>query len=122
MRRYAALIWPIVGTVVMAVLMAYKDAVADQHVTASEWVLVLIAAVSVVQVWLAANLAGYTKIKPIVQAVMAVLGLLVAFITNGLTTNEIIELIILFLSTVGVVVQPGPTTATPVPQVTQNQS
>jgi len=104
------LIWPIVGLIVMAVLTTIQQANADNHITASEWVQVILQALMAFNVWATANLPQYTKMKTYVAAAIAMVSLLVALITDGLTTNEIINLVITGLATLGVAFTPQPVT------------
>lgn len=97
-----------VATLVMAVLLALRDAWADANITASEWVLVVIAGFGILNVWGAANIPGFAKAKTFMAAVGVVLNMLVAFIIGGLTGDEIALLVIHFLGALGVVVGPQP--------------
>jgi hypothetical protein len=107
MNKYAAMLWPLLGGVVMALLQAYQAATGD-GVTPSEWVTVIIQGATVLTVWLAANIRGYTKVKPLVAGVMLVLNLLVTLIVGGIDGNEATQLAIAFLGAIGVFVTPGP--------------
>ena len=104
------LIWPILGLVVMAILTTIQQVNADNHITASEWVMVGLQALMAFNVWATANLPQYTKMKTYVAAAIVVLQLLVASIVGGLTTNEIINLIISFVAALGVAFTPQPIT------------
>jgi len=104
------LIWPILGLIVMAILTTIQQANADNHITASEWVQVALQALMAFNVWATANLPQYTKMKTWVAAAIAVVSLLVGLITDGLTTNEIINLVITGLTTLGVAFTPQPIT------------
>lgn len=116
MRRYAALIAPLVGAVAMAVITAFVNANnGDGLITAPEWVQIVIQAFSVVIVWLSANLTTWPKIKFAAMGVMAVLNGLVTVIDGGLTTLELANLAIAFLSALGVALTPGPVTAQTLP-------
>lgn len=118
MNKYIALLWPLLGGVVMVALMAYNEANTDGAVDASEWVTVVIQAFTVIIVWATANLPGFTRAKPFVSAVMLVLNLLVSYVVGGLSGVEVTQLIVAFLGAVGVYVTPGPvhvrTSATPI--------
>jgi len=61
-------------------------------------------------VWATANLPQYEKMKTYVAAAIVVVQLLVGFITDGLTTNEIVNLIIAALAALGVAITPQPVT------------
>jgi len=101
-NRYAKLIPPLVGAVVMAFVLTYQEVSSDTAVSASEWVLVVIQVLAAVSVWGAVNVPGWTKGKTVQMVVFTVLGLLVSLITDGLTSNEIMQLVVLALSTAGV--------------------
>lgn len=104
------LIWPILGLVVMAVLTTIQQVNADNTISASEWVMVGLQALMAFNVWATANLPQYTKMKTYVAAAIVVLQLLVASIVGGLTTNEIINLVIAFVAALGVAFTPQPVT------------
>lgn len=104
------LIWPILGLVVMAVLTTIQQVNADDVITASEWVMVGLQALMVFNVWATANLPQYAHMKTWVAAAIVVLQLLVGFITDGLTTNEIVNLVIAGLAALGVALTPQPIT------------
>jgi hypothetical protein len=99
-------IWPVVGLVVMAVLVTIQQANADNHVSASEWVMVGLQAVMAVNVYFTANLPQYAHMKTYVASVIAVMQLLVVLIDGGLTTNEIINLVITGVAALGVAFTP----------------
>lgn len=103
-------IWPILGLLVMAIVTTVQQVNADNRISASEWVMVAVQAVMVVNVYLTANLPQYSKMKSYVAAVIVVLQVLVASIAGGLTTNEIINLIIAFVAALGVHFTPQPVT------------
>lgn len=103
-------IWPLLGLLVMAIVTTIQQVNADGHVSASEWVMVAVQAVMAINVYLTANLPQYSKMKSYVAAVIVVLQVLVASISGGLTTNEIINLIIAFVAALGVHFTPQPVT------------
>lgn len=104
------LIWPIIGLVVMAILTTIQQVNADNVITASEWVMVGLQALMAFNVWATANLPQYERMKTWVAAAIVVVQLLVGFISDGLSTNEIINLIVAFLAAVGVALTPQPIT------------
>lgn len=105
-RRYAQLIGPLVGAVVMAGIVAYRGAAEDNVVTGPEWVLLATQVLMVVSVWGAANVRGWEAGKKWQAAIFAVLALLAAVVTNGITGDELLQLAVTFLSALGVVVAP----------------
>lgn len=95
------------GALLMALILAYRE-VAAEGVTMSEWVLVIIAAFGVVNVWATANITGWEKAKTFVSAAFVVLNLLVGFLTDGrLSGDETMLLVIQALSTLGVASAPA---------------
>jgi hypothetical protein len=106
-KKYGKSIAMLLGAVAMAVFGAYREFAAD-GMTPSEWVLVVIAAYTVITVWMAANLASFaTKTKTLVAAVGLVLNLLVSLITGGITGDEWILLLLQFLGALGVARAPA---------------
>lgn len=106
-RRYAQLIGPLLGAVVMAGIVAYRGAAEDNVVTGPEWVLLVTQVLMVVSVWGAANVRGWEKGKKWQAAIFAVLALLAAYVTNGITGDELLQLVVTGLSALGVVVAPS---------------
>lgn len=104
------LIWPILGLIVMAVLTTIQQVNADNVITASEWVMVALQGLMAFNVWATANLPQYASMKSYVAAAIAMVSLLVSLITGGLTTNEIVNLIITGLAALGVIFTPQPIT------------
>lgn len=96
------LLWPVIGSVLMAVLMTVQESMSDHTISAQEWVMVGIQATMVAHVYLTANLPQYEKMKTWVAGVVAVLQTLYVVIVAGLDTPEIIGLIITYLAAVGV--------------------
>ena len=107
-RTHGKSILQLLGALVLAVIFVVQEATSDGSViNPSEWVLVGIAAFGVFQVWGAANIPGFDKAKNLMSAAAAVLGLLVTVITGGIQGQEWMALIVLFLTTLGVVVSPA---------------
>lgn len=104
------LVWPILGTVVMAVFTTIQEALTDNHIDSQEWVLVVLGVMMAFNVWATANLPQYTRMKTYVAAAIVVAGALHTFIVGGVSMQEAINMIILFLSGVGVAVTPQPIT------------
>jgi len=96
------LLWPVIGSVLMAVLMTVQEAMNDRAISSQEWVMVAIQATMVAHVYLTANLPQYEKMKTWVSGVVAVLQTLYVVIVAGLDTPEIIGLVITYLAAVGV--------------------
>lgn len=98
----AKFLWPLVGLIVMALLTTFQDALTDQNISAQEWVQVTIQAVMAVNVWATANLPQFEKMKTLVAAVLVTLQALYTFVIGGVDTPELINLVITFLSALGV--------------------
>jgi hypothetical protein len=108
LRTHGKALAELAGAVVMAGVVTYQE-VANGGVTVSEWVMVVIALFGVVNVWATANITGFARAKTLVSALFVILNLLVGFLTDGqLTGNEIMLLVIQFLSTLGVAGAPAP--------------
>jgi len=98
----------LLGALVMAGVVTYQE-VLGGGVTLSEWVMVVIATFGVLNVWAAANITGFEKAKLLVSGVFVVLNLLVGMLTDSrLTGDELMLLLIQFLSTLGVAGAPAP--------------
>lgn len=108
MRKYAALVWPLLGAVVMTALLGYREAATVDGVSASEWVILATQGLMVVAAWGAVNVPGWQRGKAFQAGVMAVMALLAALITGGLTGDEIMQLLIAFGSAAGVLTSGGP--------------
>lgn len=101
---------PIIGTILMAVLTTIQEAMNDRVITGQEWVLVILGALMAFNVWATANLPGYERMKTYVAAAIAVVGALHTFIVGGVDMPEIVNMIILALSALGVAAVNQPTT------------
>lgn len=105
-RKYAQLIGPLIGSVVMVAILAYRGAAEDNTVTGPEWVLLVTQVLMTVSVWGAANVRGWEQGKKVQAMVFAVLALLASFVTNGITGDELLQLAVTGLSALGVLVAP----------------
>lgn len=103
-------LWPVVGTIIMAAALTVQEASADNHISAQEWVQVLFGVLMAFNVWATANLPGYEHMKAYVSAAIVVVGALYTYIIGGVSTTEIINMVILALSAVGVAVTRQPIT------------
>jgi hypothetical protein len=107
-RTHGKTIAELVGAVIMAAVVAYQELAMD-GVTTSEWIMVAIAVLGVVNVWATANISGFEKAKTVVSALFVGLNLVVGFLTDGqLSGDEGLLLIIQVLSTLGVAAAPAP--------------
>jgi hypothetical protein len=105
-KTYGKTIAVLLATLVMAGITAYR-AVAADGVSASEWVLVVIAVAGTVNVWATANVPAFAKAKTLVGAIFLVLNLLVGFITGGISGDEWMLLAIQFLGALGLAIAPA---------------
>jgi hypothetical protein len=95
----------------MAVLTSVQQATADgSTIDHQEWVLVGLAALMAFNVWATANLPQYEKMKTYVAAAIVVAGALHTAIVGGISTPEIVNMIILALAALGVAFTPQPVT------------
>jgi len=104
------LIWPVFGVVLMAIMTTVQDAITDQHIDAQEWVQVALGALMAFNVWATANLPQYEKMKSYVAISIAVVTGLYTFVIGGVSTAEVINLVIIALAAAGVVVVRQPVT------------
>lgn len=104
------LIWPVLGTIAMAIFTTMQDALTDNHIDSQEWVLVGLGVLMAFNVWATANLPQYTKMKTYVAAAIVVAGALHTFIIGGVSVSEAINMVVLFLAAIGVAVTPQPVT------------
>lgn len=104
------LIWPVLGAIVMAVFTTIQQALTDNHIDSQEWVLVGLGVLMAFNVWATANLPQYEKMKTWVAAAIVVAGALHTFIVGGVSVQEAINMVVLFLSAIGVAVTPQPVT------------
>jgi hypothetical protein len=95
------------ATVVMAAVTAFRVVNGDGVVDAAEWITVTIAVASTINVWLAANVPAFSKAKTVVAALFVVLNLVQTFITNGISPDEWLLLLLQFLGALGVAVAPS---------------
>lgn len=104
------LVWPILATVAMAVFTVFQEALTDSKIDTQEWVLVGLGALMAFNVWATANLPQYTKMKTYVAAAIVVAGALHTFIVGGVSMQEWVNMIVLFLGGLGVAITPQPVT------------
>ena len=101
--RYAKALVAVLG----AVLMAVAAAMTDGRIGSDEWVQIAIAGATAASVWTAANVPSLPYAKTVIAVVLAVLNLLVAYISDGLTPAEWVNLAIAALTAAGVYVVPN---------------
>lgn len=106
--KYKVLLWPLLASVVMAVLLGYREAATSDGVSASEWVILGTQVLMIVSAWGAANIPGWEKGKGFQAGVLAVMALLVSLVTGGISGDEIMQLVIAFMAAAGVSATGGP--------------
>jgi hypothetical protein len=108
-KTHGKSILALLGALIMAGVVTYQHVSDDYHVTLGEWVMVVIAVGAAFNVWATANISGWDKAKTLVAAVFVVLNLVVGMLTDGrLGSDEILLLVIQFLTALGVAVAPAP--------------
>lgn len=105
-RVYGKFIAAALTAVIMAGYAVYREAAAG-GMTPSEWLAVVVAAVTALQVWAAANVTGFQQAKTVVAICGWVLSLLAAVGVGGLTTDDIVLLVIQALGTIAVAGSPA---------------
>lgn len=106
-ERNGKMLAMLLATLVMAGLATYRE-VSAEGITPSEWVTVVIALFTTFTVWATANITGFAKAKTLVAAAGLVLNALVSAIVGGITTDEAMMLVIMFLGALGVAGAPAP--------------
>lgn len=86
----------------MAIFTTVQDALTDNKIDNQEWVLVGLGALMAFNVWATANLPQYKNMKTYVAAAIVVAGALHTAIVGGVSTQEIINMIVLALAALGV--------------------
>lgn len=88
---------------VVAVLTAAASAWSgNSHIDPAEAVQVVIAVATAINVWLTANGAGLPYAKTLVAAVLAGANALAAYLTDGITYTETINIVLAVLGALGV--------------------
>lgn len=101
--NYMKAVAAIVATVAAAVVAALTG---DGIISNVEWVNVAIAFAGAAAVFTAPNVPGARYTKFILAAISAVLVFLASAITDGLTTTEIVQLVVVALGALGVYAAP----------------
>lgn len=104
MGKYTKSILVVLATVVSGAVAALTG---DNTISNSEWVNIAVLAVGAASVFAAPNVPGARYTKSILAVLTAVLTLLVSYITNGLSTTELLQLATAALSAVGVYAFPN---------------
>jgi len=104
--NYAKALTAVLVTVISAVVAAL---VGDNNVSATEWVNVAIAGVGACAVFAAPNVPGAAYTKAIIAVLTAVLTLLASYIVDGISTTELLQLLVAAAGAVGVYAVPNKT-------------
>jgi hypothetical protein len=104
-------LWRRFGRAIVAVITAggvlLASALTDGHVDTGEGVQIAIQVVTAASVYLAPNLPYSGGVKTALAAILAMLNLAATLITDGLTSAEIINLVLAGLGVLGVGVAPS---------------
>jgi len=79
----------------------------DGHIGADEWQLLVAAGANALIVYVAPHYPGAHWIKPAASAILTAAAFLVANLSNGISTYEWAQLVVLVLGTLGVVITPS---------------
>lgn len=107
--KYAKLIPPLLGGIVMVVLTGIINSIqGDKVIDGQEAIQMIIQGLSVVAVWGAANVPGWENAKTFQYAVFGVLNALVTFIIGGVDLTEYLNLGVILLAGLGMPLVSGP--------------
>jgi 2-keto-3-deoxy-6-phosphogluconate aldolase len=95
------------GAAVVATVLTAIVAVLDGGISAVEWVNVAIAGVTAAAVFAAPNVPGAKYTKSVLAVLGAVLVLLASAIVGGVTTTELLQLVVVALGALGVYALPN---------------
>lgn len=110
--KYAKLIPPLLGGIAMVVLTGVINGTQGDHlIDGQEAIQMVIQGLSLVAMWGAANVPGWSKAKGFQYAVFAVLNALTTFIIGGMDLTEWLNLAIVFLAGLGIPLAPAPPAA-----------
>jgi hypothetical protein len=107
----------LVATILAAVLPVFM---VDGPMGVVEWINVAVLAIGAAVVWNTSNTNGWKYGKAVGSAFTSVLVLFISFYTDGITTAEVIQMVLAFLAPLGVLAirnQPTDTDQTPNPAV-----
>lgn len=101
-----------------AVALAVAGVITDNVITTIEWVQIVIATATAVQVWVTANTPGLTWAKTLTAVVLGVANLLIGVIGDGIDAADVAALLVAALTAAGVyqVANTGSVRRTPVEQ------
>ena len=99
MGRYTKAAIAVAGAIVMAIYSALNG---DNHISIEEWIQISIAAWASFQVWLTANVSDAPYAKAITAGMLAALNLLVSQLTGGISSAELVNIVIAFATAAGV--------------------
>ena len=100
----------IVAIITAGIVAAYQALSGDQHISATEWVSVAIAAVTAVGVWWVPLIPNGAGVKTGVAIMLAVLQVLTTAVLDGVGTDEILLMLITAAGAAGIWIAPAEST------------
>lgn len=98
-----------------AALVLIWSAITD-GITQAEWTTIILGVATAIVVWLTSNLPHQSRLKEIAAAVMTAANILVAYLFgDGFNGQDVVNLIILVLTVLGVIAVPNPVASTGTP-------
>lgn len=94
---------PILGSVVVVMLTTLAGALTDQRVTMPELVVIVIATLTAVATYVVPNTTQWPWLKIAVAALLSAFNALQGYLTDGLTSNELILVLVAGIGATGVV-------------------
>lgn len=104
MGKYTKAILAVVATVVAGLVAAMTG---DNTISNTEWVNVAVLGVGAAGVFAAPNVPGAAYTKSVLAVLAAVLTLLASYITNGVSSTELLQMVVAGLGAVGVYAFPN---------------
>ena len=101
--QYSKLIWAIAGTAALGLQAALNDG----SISTAEWVTVLAALLAAFGTWLTPNTPALSAAKTWVHALVLGAGVLVPLLTDGVSGQEWLTVVIAVLTSAGVYALPG---------------
>lgn len=99
MKTYAKMWLQLLATILAAVLPIFM---VDGPMGVTEWINVAVLAIGAAVVWNTSNTNGWKYGKAVGSAFTSVLVLFISFYTDGITTAEVIQMVLAFLAPLGV--------------------
>lgn len=90
------------AALVGAIALAVAGALSDNHISVVEWIQIVIAVATAVQVWITANVPTLTWAKTATAVVLGVANVLIGAIADGFTASDVAVLVVAALTAAGV--------------------